>query len=119
MCQWAISSGSSAGMKLWFRSSARCAVASKAMERTSRRDTHRGYDERRKIPSSGTGRVGRGPQAMRMVSRCSGCPPALVAALFFASALLGGSRAGAQAPELTYKVGDRIEIDTMMARDQA
>ena len=31
--------GSKAGMKLWLRSSETCAVASKAMERTSSRDT--------------------------------------------------------------------------------
>src|SRR5947209_11323338 len=38
-CRLRIRYGSSAGMKLWLTSSARCAVASKAMERTSRRDT--------------------------------------------------------------------------------
>jgi len=41
------------------------------------------------------------------------------AALLLGSALFGGSQAGAQSPEMTYKVGDRIEIDTLMARDPA
>jgi hypothetical protein len=44
---------------------------------------------------------------------------ALFAAALLGSALFGGSRAEAQSPEMTYKVGDRIEIDVMMARNAA
>jgi hypothetical protein len=44
---------------------------------------------------------------------------ALFAAALLASVFFGGSRAGAQSPEMTYKVGDRIEIDTMMASNPA
>jgi hypothetical protein len=55
-----------------------------------------------------------------MMTFCS--RPSLAA--FFAVAVLawtlfGGSRAGAQTPEMTYQVGDRVEIDVQMASNPA
>ena len=43
----------------------------------------------------------------------------LFAAALLASALFGTTQAGAQSPEMTYKVGDRVEIDVMLQRDPA
>jgi hypothetical protein len=44
---------------------------------------------------------------------------ALFAAALLGAALFGGSRAGAQSPEMTYKVGDRVEIDVQMMSNPA
>ena len=44
---------------------------------------------------------------------------ALFAAALLGSVLFGGTQAGAQAPAMSYAVGDRVEIDVMLARDPA